>query len=209
LTRPYYIDRYAVTNRRYQTCIDAGVCWAIVDAFGDRSLEDPTRSNYPVQSLTVAQARAFCEWDGDRRMPTSAEWEKAARGPAPRDDYYVWGGYTFRCDLMASELECGSAVPGAYSVAPHPVDAFPAVRSYYGVDGMMGIGGERVSDPYRASYHTDPSSRVDPPGSLSGTRQLRGHGLNGGLDGSSARVYAFKDVNSPPLLRCLRTAPPP
>jgi eukaryotic-like serine/threonine-protein kinase len=81
----FYIDQYEVTNAQYRTCVKAGVC----EPPGNNELYNPVLENHPVSCVTWEQARVFCEqWRGGR-LPTEAEWEKAARGTDDR--LYPWG----------------------------------------------------------------------------------------------------------------------
>ena len=160
----YWIDRYPVTNRRFRACMDAGVCSNRSD-LGRNSLADPDRDDYPVQGVSWEQARDFCEWDG-RRLPTEAELEKAARGPAPRAQQYLWDGDAYRCDLLPIR-SCGY-VPDErlllLGFLQDPYDALPGTRSYYGVELLEGVGGQWAYDFWGRDYYADPSSRADPQG---------------------------------------------
>lgn len=213
LTRAYYIDRYPVTNRRYQECAAAGGCGVLYHPSGRTSLADATRANYPVQGATLAQANAFCAWDGDRRIPTSAEWERSARGPAPLDEPYVWPGTAYRCDLLPSNSECGDALEFS-SLAAQQVDAYPLARSHYGVDGLIGVIQQWVSDRYTPGYHLDPLSLVDPTGPATGTRQLRSWVSDLALDRYTGTAYVIYEYDGSTAgyrfgFRCARTAPLP
>ncbi len=207
----YYISRYPVTNERYAACVAAGACTE------PGSLEwyaDPARTRHPVQYVDHAQATAFCAWDGGRRLPTEAEWEKAARGPAPRDQAFVWGD-TYDCDALYSAF-CGFSYPIAD--LPDPVDGLPGVRSYYGVDMMVGGGFEWTNDYYDEDYYSDPSSYDDPVGPASGTLRVvrgrpRAYGTSGGWGTSGDElftVYFRRTVGATTrpntgVIRCART----
>jgi len=156
---PFYMDVYPVTNRRYRQCVTAGTCtmpegmWARnEDAFLD----------FPVQGISRNMAEAFCAWDGGRRLPTSMEWEKAARGPAPRAPVWPWGDEP-DCGLVDSgDPPCSS--DASPNFASDRYDSFSvASESYYGAQ-FMGFGvHEWVLDSYcgRASdWYTQPESQV-------------------------------------------------
>lgn len=87
----FYIDKYEVTNALYEICLDVSVCSPL------KSESSNTRPNYygntqykdyPVVYVDWFQAKTYCEWRG-ARLPTEAEWEKAARGTDGRT--YPWG----------------------------------------------------------------------------------------------------------------------
>jgi formylglycine-generating enzyme required for sulfatase activity len=69
----YWIDRTEVTNAQYRKCVEAGACLYLY------SLEDPAYNapTLPVVLVPWDQANAYCQW-ADARLPTEAEWEKAA-----------------------------------------------------------------------------------------------------------------------------------
>ncbi|MBX3271617.1 MAG: SUMF1/EgtB/PvdO family nonheme iron enzyme [Sandaracinaceae bacterium] len=150
----YYIDRFPVTNQRYQACIDAGGCPPIVGSTGASRLANPDLARNPVREVPFESAVAFCMWDGGRRVPTEAEWEKAARGPAPREVVYPWGDDS-RCELY---INCGQ------SGELRDVDAHPLGASYYGVERLVGGGLQWVSDYWSEAYYLLPESRTDPTG---------------------------------------------
>jgi len=81
----YWFDKYEVTNGQYRQCVEGGGCTPPKDRL---TFDDPQRVQYPVTNITWNQARSFCQWQG-KRLPTEAEWEKAARGADGR--IFPWG----------------------------------------------------------------------------------------------------------------------
>ncbi|MCZ7585788.1 MAG: formylglycine-generating enzyme family protein [Deltaproteobacteria bacterium] len=131
---------------------------------------NPLYDDYPVVHVTHGQAAAYCAWAG-KRLPTEAEWEKAARGPEPRD--YPWGDLgadCFRANI-ATPPENVVAGTGEDALLPCygdtvPVDAFAHAASPYGVLNMAGNAAEWVADRYAWDYYDSaiyPDNAVDPP----------------------------------------------
>ncbi|MDH2414452.1 SUMF1/EgtB/PvdO family nonheme iron enzyme [Nocardioides sp. CER19] len=78
-------ERFEVTNRRYRACVDARHCDVPGAARTGERFDTPDRADLPVVSVSADQALAFCAWIG-RRLPTRAEWQKAAT----RDGRATW-----------------------------------------------------------------------------------------------------------------------
>jgi formylglycine-generating enzyme required for sulfatase activity len=159
----YWIDKYEVTNAQYRLCVQSGVCSSPKDS---KAFADPQRAQHPVTNLTWGQARTFCQWSG-RRLPTEAEWEKAARGTDGRR--YPWGNSV---EVIRSRLKDQDIK--ASSNGTIPVGSQPETVSPYGVFDLVGNAWEWVKDWYAEDFYATAPSH-DPQGPLRGSfRVLRG-----------------------------------
>lgn len=160
----YSIDIYEVTTSRYARFLAASGrtppwMWETVklEIHGDR----------PVIGMDWEDADAYCQWAG-RRLPTEAEWEKAARGTDER--LYPWGNQVPTAALANFAL--GSRF--SYSQALMPVGHYQNVKSPYGLYDMAGNVWEWVQDWYEGRYY-ERSAERNPQGPEHGQfKVLRG-----------------------------------
>ena len=152
----YLIDKTEVTWRQFRKFTDAkGTPIARTPLWG-------TPDDYPAAFILWEEAKGYCEWAGGR-LPTEAEWEKAARGTDGRK--YPWGNEwdPQRCNSISGGLH-----------RPESVGSFPNCLSPYGVLDMAGSMKEWCADAYGETYYAESSAR-DPKGPTSGPlRMVRG-----------------------------------
>lgn len=161
----FWMDKYEVSNSMYQKCMEAGICTELVS--DNITYKNWIYRNHPVTYVTWEQANAYCTWAG-RRLPTEAEWEKAARGTDGRK--YPWGNEAPNARLANFE---GSMIHEAVSIYRYPLGASP-----YGVLNMSGNVREWIADWYDGEYYlTAPST--NPTGAETGIeRSLRSGSYN-------------------------------
>ena len=163
----YSIDRYEVSIARYKVCVAAGKCPAL-PVF---NYVTAGRDAHPVNGVTMAEAEAFCAFEG-KTLPTIAQWEKAARGGCeihPGKDcktamrVYPWGNEAPDCTRAWFAPAGGKCA----SDTTTEVGALPAGASPYGALNMAGNVDELTRDDslvaYKAAARTDP---YDPPSGL-------------------------------------------
>ena len=143
----YWIDRTEVTVARYRRCVAAGPCAMPPYAEGGERFDRPS---LPVVLVTWNDARRFCAWAGGR-LPTEAEWERAARGGGA-GRRYPWGNVynPFLANHGAFGLEDLDARDGFLELAP--VGSFPDGRTPEGLEDLAGNAQEWVADWFAPEY---------------------------------------------------------
>jgi len=167
----YYIQKHEVTVAEYRECVNAGTCTEPQSKSDSKYCNwgYSDRDNHPINCVTWHQAKAYCEWIGGR-LPTEAEWEKAARGTDGR--IYPWGNAKATCEYAV--MDDGSS--GCGKDRTWPVCSKPRGNSPYGLCDMSGNVREWVNDWYKSGYYKS-SPRDNPRGpSSGGSRVVRGGG---------------------------------
>jgi formylglycine-generating enzyme len=189
----YYIDTYEVTHGRYAE---------FVKATGHRTPENPkypkrtlwsdhlsdSLSERPVINVDWQDAEAYCRWAG-KRLPTEAEWEKAARGTDDRR--FPWGNV----EPTHKHLNFNQQWQGEKTLMP--VGSYEAGKSPFGAYDMAGNVWEWVADWYDPLYY-EKSPMVNPKGPDSGTYKVL---RSSGWSVETPLVRLFTRVKSDPTNR--------
>jgi serine/threonine-protein kinase len=173
----FYMDKFEVTNEKYAVCVNAGVCRRPLQVgsitrgsyYGNQNFLD-----YPVILVDWKMANKYCAWRG-ARLPTEAEWEKAARGTDKR--LFPWGS-GFSCDIANQSGCVGDTAP---------VNQYDKGQSVYGTYGMSGNVWEWTSSFYKIYPYVPTDGREDPD--LSGNRVLRGGSWH--FFGGEGSIYTY------------------
>ncbi len=199
----FKIDETEVTVAMFNQCVQTGACNyrnGPTDVpspdVPDDYYTNPTYANYPAVDVPWKQADNYCLWAG-KRLPTEAEWEKAARGTDGR--MYPWGNQPPSgnlvnfCDANCSETYANGAINDGYADRA-PVGSFLAGASPFGLLDMAGNVWEWVQDWYDGNYYANSSSK-NPQGPSNGSqRVVRG----GGWDSIVANLRVTKRLYHPP-----------
>ncbi len=189
---PFQIDRHEVSVAKYRACVAAGACNISSLVAGDtRYLKDA----WPMVNVSWDDETTYCRWRG-KRLPTEAEWEKAARGTKARR--WTWGNQTRRRGANHGKLEATAVtltrayvtnrpLPGGdYVTAPDASDgaryavapgAMVWSEGPYGTFDMSGNVAEWVQDYWSATGYKglpkyNPARLISDPGTA--WRVIRG-----------------------------------
>jgi formylglycine-generating enzyme required for sulfatase activity len=154
----FWIDRTEVTNAQFRKCVEAGGCGREPWCWDESNFGYHDRFNAPDQPVVCVlrnDAQDYAAWVGGR-LPTEAEWEKAARGTDGRK--YPWGN---------SAPDCRKANHNCCAGATVAVGSCPAGASPYGALDMAGNALEWTTDKYGEDYYSH-SPAGNPQGPDSG-----------------------------------------
>jgi formylglycine-generating enzyme required for sulfatase activity len=160
----FYMDKFEVTVARYLEFVRSTNRWRspYADVGASRDF-----GKLPVVNVNWHDADAYCRWTG-KRLPTEAEWEKAARGTDGLN--YPWGNDAPTSRLANFDKELSTVYPQRLA----PVESYDAGKSPYGLHHMAGNVWEWVADWYDENYYGQNASR-NPAGPARGeSRVLRG-----------------------------------
>jgi formylglycine-generating enzyme required for sulfatase activity len=197
---PFYIDRVEVTTERYAKFLAANGSLAPPDEW--ESVDLKKNGRLPVVGVSWNDAQAYCQWAG-RRLPTEAEWEKAARDSDQRK--YPWGNE----EPGAGRAVYGHRAQTAYGGGLERVGTLDAGRSREGVYDLEGNVSEWVSDWFTERFSVDDVR--NPKGPPTGEKKvIRGSGWHEPVDriGGSRRYQASPDNRTDDVgFRCAMDAP--
>lgn len=180
----YFMGRYEVMNWQFATFLSENGNdqyysseMSIVRLSDGSFIAENGRENFPVTHVDWASANAYAEWY-NKKLPTEAQWEKAARGPAvgnvmPVRDF-PWGyGIT---SAYANYLVNPRPYNGLAPVGTYTGDVVNSIQTvlnsgFYGCFDLIGNVSEWTNDYFQANYYSV-SPSIDPPGPASGTHRV-------------------------------------
>jgi formylglycine-generating enzyme required for sulfatase activity len=169
----FWMDQYEVTYAEYKACQKAGEC----NRAGPQYV-DFDRPAQPINGISWFDADKYCKAQG-KRLPTEAEWEKAARGGDAR--LYPWGDEEASCEqaIMKGVEEgrgCGVLKSGKKPETGYPWNVGSRAPNPYGLYDMAGNAYEWVNDWFSTSYEAcgEDCSGVDPKGPCQGAESCHG-----------------------------------
>jgi formylglycine-generating enzyme len=198
---PFYMDGVEVTTARYASFMQENGSAAPPDEWDSIDLQK--HGEFPVVGVSWSDADAYCLWAG-KRLPTEAEWERAARDGDQRK--YPWGNEEPGADRAVYARDAESAYAGGLE----PVGSLAAGRSKDGVYDLEGNVSEWVSDWFTESFHV--GDVRNPKGPPSGEKKvIRGSGWHEPVEriGGSRRYQASPDNRTDDVgFRCAMDVPP-
>jgi formylglycine-generating enzyme required for sulfatase activity len=154
----FWVDRFEVTNEMYSVCMEAGGCpkFHVVES-QDRPdyFTNTTYKDYPVVNVSWAEAQGYCQWAG-RRLPSEAEWERAARGDDLRT--FPWGDdlpnekYSNSDNIVSDTSRVGSYSAGAspFGAMDMAGNVWEWTADFYNVDFYANAGNQFPAGPTEA-----------------------------------------------------------
>ncbi len=169
----FLMDKYEVTYGEYQACVKAKKCEPARPLYAD--FNDPKQ---PMTALSWYNAKQYCEVH-NKRLPTEAEWEKAARGPDGAT--FPWGNDAITCKraIIMDETgrSCGRTKRGGQPEKGKPWPVGSRDPGVYGLYDMAGNVDEWVADWYSKDWDAcgEACLGIDPKGPCNGADKCKGH----------------------------------
>jgi formylglycine-generating enzyme required for sulfatase activity len=193
----YYIDKHEVTAAEYAKFLNDVKTFKQFykdNKFGMLILEKEFKpreglESYPINNVSWFGAAAFCKWK-NKRLPTEAEWEKAARGT--EGNFFPWGNDPISPQKARYRQKWTEEIAHRVMV---PVDSMPEGKSASGLSHMLGNVKEWVDDWYDREYYKEENHNLNPKGQIGGEfRVLKG----GSWRDLRSFIYASFRNNSAP-----------
>ncbi len=180
----YFVDRTEVTVSAFHRCVELGRCAEPPYASGATRFARP---DFPVTLVNWSDADQYCRFVGGR-LPTEAEWERAARGPAGRR--FPWGNVYNKNLANHGSFALDDTDDGDGFAELAPVGSFALGRTPDGIDDMAGNVEEWVADALDDASQYPKTSEVNPRGTGAGVFRLARGGAYGAYKGAMGGIGA-------------------
>ena len=197
----FWIDRTPVTVEQFGRCVEARRCKETTFQVGrehDKQLTRPEDCNYgtkgreehPMNCVSYFGAQAYCRW-AEKKLPTEAQWEKAARGSDGRR--YPWGNTPLTCERACVGSAGGKKCPNEEGALTCKAGAREPGASPYGALDMAGNVWEWTDDGWSATFYKDDPETNSP----ANTSRTPDHPVRGGS--ASSTPAALRTARRIPL----------
>ena len=163
----FYIDIYEVTNELYKLCVKAETCTPPGEKHStirENYYSDSDYDQYPMIRATWEQAQDFCKWR-DAKLPTEAQWEKAAARRGLEGKRYPWGDEQPTCDegakngahfincLTKDTIQVGTFAPNNYGLYDMTGNVWEWIYDWYSDNYYLNATANNPTGPDTGTYH--------------------------------------------------------